>query len=109
MKKSSDGGKTGLEVLKDKGMQSLSGGIPYDHTMAVAVHPGNSALVFVGTTNHGLFFSTDAGNTWRWCKDFYFTNAQSIAFDPRDGDRIIVTTFGAGVWSASISRIVSGN
>lgn len=105
--KSSDGGETWAQVLNDKRMQRLAGGMSYDHTMAVAVHPEKTNLVFAGTTTHGLFFSRNAGSVWEWCAEFPFSNVQSITFDPRDNDRMIVTTFGAGVWSASVSRVLA--
>jgi hypothetical protein len=103
--KTNDGGKNWVQVLKDSDVRRLSGGDSYDHHMAVAVHPKIPGLVFSGTTLHGLFYSKDGGKDWIWCRDFPFANAQSISFDPRDPDRIFVTTFGAGVWKASVSKL----
>lgn len=107
--KSSDGGETWVQILKDKRMQRLAGGVSYDHTMAVAVHPEKTNLVFAGTTKHGLFFSRNAGSAWEWSAEFPFPNVQSITFDPRDSDKMIITTFGAGVWTASVARVLANS
>ncbi len=105
--KTENNGKNWFQILKDSDMHRMAGSMSFDHTMSVAVHPANTALVFAGTNVHGLFFSRNAGKTWEWCRDFPFSNAQSIAFDPRDPDSLLITTFGAGVWQGSIKRILA--
>ncbi len=91
-----------FHVLKD-GRIGVSGGEPgYDHCMAVTVHPDNPDLVMVGTTLHGIMYSTDRGRFWRRYWEFPFGNAQSITVHPRKRDRIYVTTFGAGVWEGPL-------
>lgn len=99
-------GENWYHVLQDKEINRLAGGARYDHCMAVAVHPDDPRLVFAGTTLHGLFYSRDGGKYWRHCRNFPFTNAQNILFDPRNTDTIVVTTFGAGVWSASVKALL---
>lgn len=99
-------GKTWLHVLSDKEIKRIAGAPGYDHCMAVAVHPADPQLVFAGTTLHGLLYSRDGGKRWQRCGSFPFINAQNIIFDPRNPDAILVTTFGAGVWSASVTALV---
>lgn len=102
--KTYNGGETWFHVLKDKDVLRMSGGVNYDHHMSVAVHPDNPDLVFSGTTLHGMFASRDAGASWQWVRDFPFANVQSINFDPKNTDRMLVTTFGAGVWEGSVKE-----
>jgi hypothetical protein len=102
----SDGGKNWGHILKDSDAKKLAGGYSYDHWMAVAAHPEDSKLLFAGSTLHGLFFSRNGGKLWNWCREFPFRNAQSITFDPRNPDSLLITTFGAGVWSASVRAIL---
>ncbi|MDL2274574.1 hypothetical protein LJC22_00415 [Desulfosarcina sp. OttesenSCG-928-G10] len=104
--KTLNSGKTWMQILKDSDAKRLAGGADYDHWMAVNPHPSKPGLVFAGSTLNGLFYSTDSGKRWRWCRGFPFRNAQSITFDPRNPDKVMITTFGAGVWSASLSRIL---
>lgn len=101
-----DLGETWSQILNDDTVRRLAGGHTYDHHMAVAAHPDDPQLLFAGTTLHGLFYSRDKGKTWHWCRDFPFANAQSINFDPADKDRMTVTTFGAGTWTASLKDIL---
>ncbi len=44
-------------------------------TTAIAIHPTNPNLVYVGTANGGVYRTTDGGNTWT----AIFDNAQSLA------------------------------
>ncbi len=107
---SKDGGKRWWHILKDSDISRLRGlgrTYNYDHWMAVLVHPENTDLIFAGATNNGLFFSKNGGKSWLWCKEFPFSNAQSITFNPKNLDEIIVTTFGSGVWSASIKELLA--
>lgn len=104
--KTENNGRTWMQILKDSDAKRLAGDAGYDHWMSVAAHPSIPGVVFAGSSLHGLFYSTAGGKQWRWCRDFPFRNAQSIAFDPRDPDKLVITTFGAGVWSASIKRIL---
>ncbi len=96
--KTVNNGRTWFHVLKDKEIRRIAGEPMYDHCMAVAVHPKNPRLILAGTTLHGLLYSLDGGRIWRRYEEFPFRNAQSISFNPRDPDKVYVTTFGAGVW-----------
>ncbi len=102
-----DNGKRWWLILADKDIKRLVGiSSGYDHWMSVKVHPQKTNIIFAGASIHGLFFSTNGGRTWRWCKEFPFANAQSITFDPRDPEKLFVTTFGSGVWSASLKELL---
>lgn len=96
--KTTDGGRSWAHVLTDKMIQHVAGGDSYEQTMAVAVHPQNSRLVYAGTTRNGLLYSLDGGATWRHYAEFPAASVQSINFNPADVTRIIVTTFGQGVF-----------
>ncbi len=102
-----DDGKKWWNILPDKNIKRLTG-LPrdYDHWMSCAVHPKKNNILFAGGTNNGLFFSIDGGRRWRWYPEFPFSNVQSITFNPRNTDEVILTTFGSGVWSASLKELL---
>ncbi len=102
-----DDGKKWWNILPDKDIKRLTG-LPhgYDHWMSSVVHPKKNNIIFAGGTNNGLFFSVDGGRRWRWCPDFPFSNVQSMTFNPRNSDEFILTTFGSGVWSASLKELL---
>lgn len=104
--KTEDNGLTWKQVFRNQDIRILTGDYPFEHFMSIAVHPSDHNLVFAGATNNGLFASTDGGKTWRWCRSYPFTGAQSINFDPKDDDRMVLTTFGAGVWSTSVNELL---
>jgi hypothetical protein len=79
-------------------IQKAARGESYEQAMAVALHPQNSRLVYAGTSRNGLLYSQDGGATWRHYAQFPAATVQSINFDPADMTRIIVTTFGQGVF-----------
>ncbi|GAB7024008.1 WD40/YVTN/BNR-like repeat-containing protein [Salidesulfovibrio brasiliensis] len=93
-----DGGESWQHILDDKELARVAGGSSFDHTMSVAVHPEDSNLIYVGTTHHGLVFSRNGGKSWESYESFPFNIVQSINVPPGDPGRIVVTTFGAGVW-----------
>jgi photosystem II stability/assembly factor-like uncharacterized protein len=96
--KTVDGGGSWAHVLTDEMIHDAGGGGSYEQTMAVALHPQDSRLVYAGTSRNGLLFSQDGGATWRHYAQFPAATVQSINFDPADMTRIIVTTFGQGVF-----------
>ncbi len=99
-----DGGEKWTQILTERETKRISGGNMWEHYMAVAVHPDNPELIFAGTTMHGLLYSENGGKTWRRQQQFPFANAQYITFDPRDHDKMIISTYGSGVWSASVRK-----
>lgn len=97
--KTVDGGRSWRHVLTDGDIRKVAGGDSFEHTMIVVVHPDDPKLVYVGTTLHGLVYSRDGGNSWKDYAEFPFAAVVNVVFDPRDHKRMIVTTFGGGVWS----------
>lgn len=95
--KTSDGGATWARLLRDEDFEG-KGGPSYVHGMFVTVDPIHPDVVYLGTGTHGLWWSEDAGRTWRQFEFIPFGNAHRVAFDPDDHGRIYVTTFGGGVW-----------
>ena len=92
-------------------------------TIAIAVHPTNANLVYVGTAQGGLYRSTDGGSTWTAMMD----NALSLAIGavviaPSQPDTIFVGTgesgfsvdsfFGVGIYridnASSASPVLTG-
>ena len=62
-------------------------------------HPGWLYTTLTeGAPGAGLWLSQDNGATWQPMKGLPFSNAQRVAFDPRDPGHIYVTTFGGSVW-----------
>ena len=52
-----------------------------------------------GAPAAGLWLSKDGGRTWGPIDGLPFNTVQRVAFDPKDRDRIYVTTFGGSVWT----------
>ncbi len=102
-----DGGKKWWHILKDNDVARLRGfQRTYEHWMSIIVHPEKTNIIFAGGSRHGLFFSTDGGRKWKWCKEFPFSNVQSITFNPRNTDEVVITTFGSGIWSTSLTELL---
>lgn len=91
--KSTDGGKTWLHMgLKES-----------EHVSAIAIHPQNPDIVYVGALGHafgpnderGVFMTTDGGKTWT--KTLYIDNQHGVAdldIDPTNPNILY-----AGMWS----------
>src|SRR5512132_2727861 len=91
--KSTDGGKTWQHMgLKDS-----------EHISAIAIHPQNPDIVYVGALGHafgpneerGVFMTTDGGKTWT--KTLYIDNQHGVAdleIDPTNPNILY-----AGMWS----------
>ncbi len=92
-----DGGKSWKRLLRDEDF-ARSGGIGYVQAFFVNIHPTSPERVYLGTTAHGLWFSGDAGKTWRRVEDLPFASVTNVAFDPQDQEIMYVCTFGGGVW-----------
>ncbi len=92
-----DGGGSWEHVLTDAEV-AQTGGASYDHFMSVAIHPDDGSVVYAGSSGHGLWLSQDGGDAWQHWQSFPFSNVQSINVDPRDSSRLVMTTFGGGVW-----------
>ncbi|MGD0091091.1 MAG: hypothetical protein ABSE73_14330 [Planctomycetota bacterium] len=95
--KTADGGKTWARLLRDEDTAG-KGGPGFLHAMMVTVDPLRPETVYLGTHTHGLWYSADAGQTWKQFEGLPFGVANRVQFDPDDHGYIYVTTFGGGVW-----------
>ena len=94
--KTTDGGETWKRIISDDDFAKKRPP-SYTHCMNVKLHPDNPDFVYV-CASHGLWVSTDAGETWKWFTGIPFGSAQNVAFDPLDRKIMYVTTFGGGIW-----------
>ncbi|MHC4394836.1 MAG: WD40/YVTN/BNR-like repeat-containing protein [Planctomycetota bacterium] len=94
--KTSDGGKNWKRLLKDEDFTKVTG-VGYVQCQNVFLHPNNADYVYLCSSD-GLWFSPNAGKTWKWFKDIPFRSAQSVSFDPENRKMMYVTTFGGGTW-----------
>ncbi|MFH1378512.1 MAG: Calx-beta domain-containing protein [Planctomycetota bacterium] len=84
--------------LNDDADFAADGGESYVHAMFVTIDPTDTSRVYLGTANHGLWISDDAGASWSPFDKIPFIACQRVSFDPDDAEIIYVTTFGGGVW-----------
>jgi len=75
-----------------------TGNLPLAPIRGVAIHPGNSSRIYVGT-EVGLFVSTDAGTSWS-TSDF---GPAQVSVDEvnfmSDSQTLLVATHGRGLWT----------
>lgn len=93
--KTTDGGTNWKHVFNND-----TPGFPprYVQAMFVSVNPADPKMIYLGTDGHGMFISTDAGDTWASFEGIPFASIHRVSFDPDDPSKIVVTTFGGGVW-----------
>ena len=94
--KTTDGGENWKRILADADF-ARKRPPGYVHVMNVQLHPDDPNIVYV-CSSHGLWASTDGGETWKWFTQIPFGSAQNVAVDPTDTKTIYVTTFGGGIW-----------
>jgi photosystem II stability/assembly factor-like uncharacterized protein len=83
---------------------SLAGNLPAAPVNAVAEHPRNPKLLFVGT-ELGVYMSIDAGLTWNALKNGLPTQPiHDLKVHPRDKD-LIAASHGRGLFIADISPV----
>jgi photosystem II stability/assembly factor-like uncharacterized protein len=80
---------------------------------AIAVAPSNPSLVWVGTgeanprndvmDGHGIYFSADAGNSWRFMGLGNVGQISRVVIDPYDPDNVLVAALGH-VWAPNPDR-----
>ena len=102
--KTTDGGNSWEAVFADQPTSSIG---------AIALAPSNPNLVWVGTgeanirndivNGHGVFFSPDAGKTWRFMGLPGVGQIARIVIDPHDPDIVFVAAIGHA-WTANPDR-----
>lgn len=98
--KTTDGGRSWTRLLRDEDFAG-KGGPSYVHGMFVTVDPQNPERVYFGTGSHGLWYSSDAGTTWKQSPDPPFGSVHRVSWHPEDHSTIYVTTFGGGVFKGN--------
>ena len=92
-----DGGKIWKRLLKDEDF-AATGGESYVQVFYVNLAPDHPDHVYLGTVDHGLWVSTDAGKTWKRFEALPFSSVTNVTFDPDNAGIMYVCTFGGGVW-----------
>jgi len=87
---------------------NMTGNLPDAPTDAIAVDPGNPAIVYVGT-DIGVFATQDGGSTWT---EFGtgFPNTEVVAFDIFNSGSthlLRAATHGRGIWSTTLASAVT--
>ena len=82
-----DSGKTWEQVLDEK-----------LHVYAAAVDPRNPATVYANTFDSAAFRSDDRGKSWRRLEGYSFKWGHRPVPDPRNADKLYLTTFGGSVY-----------
>jgi photosystem II stability/assembly factor-like uncharacterized protein len=89
-------------VWAPRGPSPITDGAQRNNGMvtAIAVHPTDAAIVYIGTAGGGVWKTGDGGNNWRPLFDHQLSLAigepMSIAIDPGDTDVLYVGTSGRG-------------
>jgi photosystem II stability/assembly factor-like uncharacterized protein len=101
--KSVDGGNT-FKAIFEKYPASIG---------AIAVAPSNPSLVWVGTgegnprndvmEGHGVYFSADAGNSWRFMGLADVGQISHVVIDPYDPNTVLVAALGH-IWAPNSER-----
>jgi len=95
--KTTDGGKSWARMIKDEDVAG-HGGPPYLHVHFICLDPNHPDNVFAGTGTSGLWYSQDAGKTWKQLDGIPFQVINHVTFDPDDPDFVYVSSFGGGIW-----------
>jgi len=95
--KTADGGKTWKQTLTGA---TAGAYCSPDAIQAwdVRFNQAQPNVAYFGTNFHGLWYTEDAGDTWKPFKQFPHMSTHSAMSDPADPKRIIVSTFGGGLW-----------
>jgi photosystem II stability/assembly factor-like uncharacterized protein len=87
--KSSDGGATWEPKSKIDGQKT----IPSADVLSIAISPGDSNIVYIGTNSDGLYMTKDGAETWIQVP--FASKAYGLAFDPQNSDVI----YGSGIFN----------
>ena len=92
--KSTDGGMTWFTV--NQGLESTTMSI-----LAVAVHPQNPDVAYLGEMNSGIYKTLDGGKSWLPAnKGLRQTDIRALAIDPKNPDTIYAGVEFGGVWKS---------
>lgn len=92
--RSPDGGETWSSV--NLGLESTTMNI-----MAVAVHPTNPDVAFLGELNNGIYRTVNGGQAWTTVnKGLLQTDIRALAIDPKTPDTIYAGAEFGGVWKS---------
>ena len=99
------GAHTGLYRSEDSGRTWAKATMPaHDHgpdAMAIAAHPGEAEVLYVGTHEAGVLKTTDGGKTWKAAnRGFAGLDVHGLAIDPNVPDRLhaLVREKGSGIY-----------
>lgn len=87
-----------------KNWQRRGGNLPLGSYTSILINPSNTNEVYVSSaleTDGGIYYSTDAGANWRRLdKNMNLPSKRvwSLAFDPKDSNRIFAATHSSGVY-----------
>lgn len=95
--KTIDGGKTWKQTLTGE-MVGKYCPPPYIQGWDVTFNKVDPNIVYYGAGFTGLWYSTDMGDTWKPYQEFPAMGTKEVITDPLDPKRVIVTTWGAGLW-----------
>ncbi|MFB3893695.1 MAG: WD40/YVTN/BNR-like repeat-containing protein [Phycisphaerae bacterium] len=92
---STDGGKTWTQTLNDTDVGKW---IPpsYVHAISVRFHPDQPNVAYLGTLS-GLWYSKDAGKTWKPYEQVPFRAICTVSFDPANTKQAYICTQGVSV------------
>ncbi len=99
------GAHTGLYRSEDNGRTWAKASLPaHDHgpdVMAIAAHPGEAEMLYVGTHEAGVLKTIDGGKTWKAVnRGFGGLDVHGIAIDPNAPDKLhaLVREKGSGIY-----------
>jgi photosystem II stability/assembly factor-like uncharacterized protein len=113
---------TGIETLSNMGVtrdtpgpgifKSLDGGATWSvinhglenttlNIMAVAVHPQNPEVAYLGEINNGVYKTLDGGSSWTPANNgLQQTDIRALAIDPQDPNTVYAGAEFGGVWKS---------
>src|SRR5262249_21310082 len=89
----------GVWISLDGGAHWRNGLAADQHIYDVTISPADPRVLYASGFEGNIWRSGDRGATWNRVSGFDFKWAHRVIPDPRDALKILVTTFGGGVWS----------
>lgn len=103
-------------ISRDNGQTWVrrGGNLPLGNFTSILINPNNTDEIILSSaldTDGGIFISTDAGNRWKRVdnKDLKLASRRfwSIAFDPKDSNRLFASTHSSGVYKIERSADIA--